>query len=136
MFTTIITEAMITTGAIICLLLVTTILLSAGYYLAAPLGYFALRSIGLAMGQERPPTLKETRVVGAIFVALASFIILLFKVIEPEFREKASGVWDWSPLMWFVWSIYLEVGLKAVITMGLLSAVVMGLRWTRLVSKI
>ncbi|KAH0027256.1 hypothetical protein KCU78_g4030, partial [Aureobasidium melanogenum] len=136
MFTTIISEAIITTSAIICLLLVTAILLTAGYYLAAPLGYLVLRSIGLAMGQQRPPTSKETRVVGSIFVALASFIILLFKTIEPEFKEKASGAWDWSPLMWFVWSVYLEVGLKAVIVTGLLSAVVIGIRWTGLVNKI
>ncbi|KAH0266954.1 hypothetical protein KCU91_g10432, partial [Aureobasidium melanogenum] len=98
MFTTIISEAIITTGAI-SLFLVTAILLTTGYYLAAPLGYLALRSIGLAMGQDKPLTLKETRVVGSIFVALASFSELLFKVVEPEFKEKASGVWDWSPLM-------------------------------------
>ncbi|KAG9962980.1 hypothetical protein KCU61_g4180, partial [Aureobasidium melanogenum] len=99
MFTTIISEAIITTGAVISLLLVTAILLTTGYYLAAPLDYLALRSIGLAMGQDKPLTLKETRVVGSIFVALASFSELLFKVVEPEFKEKASGVWDWSPLM-------------------------------------
>ncbi|KAG9522563.1 hypothetical protein KCV07_g2912, partial [Aureobasidium melanogenum] len=136
MFITIISEAIITTGAIICLLLVTAILLTAGYYLAAPLGYLALRSIGLAMGQERPPTLKETRVVGSIFVALATFIVLLFKVVEPEWNEKAAGVWNWSPLMWFVWSVYLEIGLEAVIITGLLSAVVVGIRWTGLINKI
>ncbi|KAG9635751.1 hypothetical protein KCU64_g14899, partial [Aureobasidium melanogenum] len=136
MFTTIISEAIITTGAVISLLLVTAILLTTGYYLAAPLGYLAPRSIGLAMGQDRPLKLKETRVVGSIFVALASFIELLFKVVKPEFKEKASGVWDWSPLMWFVWSVYLEIGLKAVIITGLLSAVVMGIRWTGLMNKI
>lgn len=131
----IISEAIITTGAVICLLLVTTILLTAGYYLVAPLGYLALRSVGLAMGQDTPPTLKESRVVGAIFTALTTFIILLFKVIEPQWKEQASGVWDSSPLMWFVWFVYIEIGLKAVLITGMLSALVTGLRWSGLVNK-
>lgn len=101
----------------------------------APLGYLALRSIGLAMGQNRPPTQKESRVVGSIFVGLTIFIISIFKVIEPELKAKTSEAWDWSLLMWFVWSIYFEVGLRAVTTTGMLSAVAMGLRWTGLMDK-
>lgn len=125
-------EAVITTFSILCFLAITTAFAAAGYYLAAPLGYLALRPIGLAWGQTTPPTRKETRWVGVIFVGLTIFIILLFRMIEPDFAVTASTmpwVWASSQLMWFNCVLYLDVGLRAVLITGMLSAVVTGVRW-------
>lgn len=131
----IIFEAVITTFSILCFLAITVAFAAAGYYVAAPLGYLALRLIGLAWGQTTPPTRKETRWVGVMFIGLTILIILLFKMIEPEFASTPSimpGLRGLSQLMWFNCVVYLDAGLRAVLITGMLSAVVNGVRWAGL----
>lgn len=131
----IISEAAITTCAILCCLGLTAIFATAGYYLAEPLGYLILYGMMITFGQKRLPTRKESRVLGSIIIGLFVLITLLFKMFEPDLADQASTIWG-SQLMGFVWSLYLDAGIRSIVMVGMLSAFVVvgsrGLCWVGL----
>lgn len=121
----IVSVATLATIDILCFSFLTAIFMITASYLGKPLGLAIFSCAYTVAGWKNDPTTeKEARVLASLLVIPCILIDLVCKSSLNRTSTGTSEVWLGSPVLAYIGSVCLRAGLKVILTITLLSAIV------------